>query len=234
MSNKSVINNLGRISTMLSKSLDVIEICRNNNIIDSNALHSVFEEVELAAYNLGKILFDLDAESKAESSSTDNVDLNNLSFYEKRELSYYINKYCSNPDVTYSFERFGNGYRAVLPYLLNRRASKGKFYSPKKKYISNVFESLILSSQNEINPLHAASIIIISYSPYERQVIRDNDNVDSRDIINIINKYLLSTDDSGDLVNIVYTTKISDKYLTEVFILPYHDFVTDLSRLANT
>lgn len=230
MNSHSDLVKLNQIYAKFVKALEVVEVCKNNKIVDSNALHSAFEELELASYYLGELLFKIEAKESSDNSLIDDVDLSKLTSAEEKELSIYIQKYCTNPDVTFCFEPYREGYRAVLPYLLNRRAQKGKTYLPRKKYISNVFEGLLIVNQNIIHRMPAATILIISHSPFGSQVVRDNDNVDSRDIINLINKYLLSTDDSGDLVNIVYATKEEKNYYTELYVLPYHNFTSEMTK----
>lgn len=235
MDERHIFNRLNIVYNELTNAREIINACKNNKIVDTKELHSAFEKSEFASYYLGKLLYDIDAQENYNPSEIDDIDLTALTVAEKKELSNYIRKFCNGIDVKYTFEKYGDGYRAVLPYLINRRASKvGKYYLPKKKFINNVFEGLLISNKEIIKRFSAASIIIVSHSPYGNQVIRDNDNADSRDVINLINKYLLSTDDNGALTNIVYTTKESIYYMTEIFVVPYHDFVRDFAILSNT
>ena len=118
------------------------------------------------------------------------------------------------------FERYGDGYRAVLPYLLGRRAKEKIYYSPKRKYVVGVLENLLLQNQGIIKKMSSVTVLIVTCSPYKEMPPRDNDNADGHDIINIIRNYLMSEDDSGLYMNVFYDTRITDHYYTEVYVLP--------------
>ena len=74
--------------------------------------------------------------------------------------------------------------------------------------------------EHKIDKLADATIIIVDHQPNTKGKIRDNDNSDSHDIINLINKYILSSDDNGLLVSLCYDSFISDTEYTELYILP--------------
>jgi len=58
--------------------------------------------------------------------------------------------------------------------------------------------------------------------PPQRHV-RDNDNLEIRDILNMINTYLL-TDDSGLLCDVFLTAEIGETDITQIFVMPKHLF----------
>ena len=70
-------------------------------------------------------------------------------------------------------------------------------YFNKKKYVYYIFEKLIMQYdiEHKIDKLADATIIIVDHQPNTKGKIRDNDNSDSHDIINLINKYIQPYDD---------------------------------------
>ena len=126
--------------------------------------------------------------------------------------------------MPFLFERYGNGYRAVLPYLLALRAAERVYFSPKRKFIVNVFESLLIENQTIIDKIPAATVLIVTRVPRREMPPRDNDNADAHDIINLIKDYLMKEDDSGLYLNVFYDTQISNNYYTEVYIMPHMSY----------
>ena len=217
---KSKLNQLSKQSRDISV---LLEVCKDNSILDISAYYKTFKLIEELLSDFGVFLFDFEL-SNMENKTTKISEFvfDNLSSGEKRELLRYINAYCNGEiNKQYEFSRHNGGYKATLPYLLDRRAVKGIYFSPKKKYIISVFEKLLLDNQEKIERFSKASLIIVSYSPYGEKVVRDNDNADSRDLINLVNRYIMKTDDSGAFLNIMYDSELSDDYKTELFIMPY-------------
>lgn len=160
-----------------------------------------------------------------------------LSDVESQNYCDYMNKSLSEEDLNqvvkyaqdlkhkqseYLFERCSEGYRAVIPSMVSYRGNRSKMYFNKKKYVYYIFEKLIMQYdiEHKIDKLADATIIIVDHQPNTKGKIRDNDNSDSHDIINLINKYILSSDDNGLLVSLCYDSVISDTAYTELYILP--------------
>lgn len=122
----------------------------------------------------------------------------------------------------YKFESLSNGYKLTIPPLISRRATSQPTYSPRKRYIYKVTETLLESNEAEINKLSEATVIIRSY--YNELAARDCDNSDIHDIINLINKYIMSTSDDCEHMNIVCDGTKSDCDMTEVYIINMLDF----------
>ena len=214
---------LKRLAKQSYEIAEMLEICNENSLSDINVYYQALKSIEELLSNFGVFLFDFELTNK-KNYITDIGDfaLSDLAPEEKRELLRYINAYCNGEiDKPYDFFPYNGGYKATLPYLLDRRAIKGVYFSPKKKYIISVFEKLLIDNQEKIIRFSRASLVIVSYSPYGEKVVRDNDNADSRDVINLVNRYIMKTDDSGAFLNIMYDSAYSDEYKTELFIMPY-------------
>lgn len=208
------------------KLTQVLEACLDAKLFTLEAHYPIYRGFESMLYSYGTAIQDLENEKKRATPDY-TFDLSKLSFNERDALSTYISQYCNNDFVgNYSFERFKDGYRAILPYLLSRKVDKGKNFSIKQKYIANVFDSLLNANIGIIHRMIDATIIIVSCSPHNENFVRDNDNADSRDIINLIKTYVLDIDDSGNHLNLVYDTRDSDSFFTEVYILPKISFDT--------
>lgn len=220
---------LERTTKLCGEVIEKVELLRYNELDDDTIVYQILKNLECATHDFGIYVFDREIEVSSYNTYDNDFDINNLSSFEKKEITRYINKYCNgvvNGVVAgiYSFNTFNDGYKAVIPYLLNRRVIKGLYFSPKKKYVANIFEQLLKHNEDIIIRLSEATVIIVNYSPYGEKVVRDNDNADSRDIINLINKYIMNTDDNGMCVNILYDTAVSTDYKTEIYILPKRSF----------
>ena len=101
----------------------------------------------------------------------------------------------------YKFEVIGNGYKLTVPPLVSRRATSQPTYSPRKRFINRVTETLLANNEFRIKRLTKATVIIRSY--YNELAARDCDNSDIHDIINLINKYIMLTSDDCEHMNIV-------------------------------
>lgn len=218
-------NKLKQASKKVKQLSQSINNCLDYDIEDLDSYYSIYKGLEELTFEFGTFVFDYEVLNSEEVKTSSSFDIDTLTDSEKIELNRYLTKYCPNSsDDEYTFEKYNDGYRAELPYLLNRRVTKGIYFSPKKKYITSVFEQLLKRNKDIIKKFTKATVVIVSYSPFENGVVRDNDNVDSRDIINLIKSYLMCTDDSGKFLNVMYDTQEDNEYRTEVFILPYRDF----------
>lgn len=137
----------------------------------------------------------------------------------KAALNRIMNIYSK---VDYKFEHISSGYKLTIPPLISRRATSQPTYSPRKRYIYKVTEALLENHETEINKLSEATVIIRSY--YNELAARDCDNSDIHDIINLINKYIMSTSDDCEHMNIVCDGTKSDCDMTEVYIINMLDF----------
>ena len=184
--------------------------------------YALLKKLEYLLYDLGMIIYEVEAREKDEPVS-DSFDYDNLSPKEKSEMMKYFTRFQVGA-VPFLFERYGNGYRAVLPYLLALRAAERVYFSPKRKFIVNVFESLLIENQTIIDKIPAATVLIVTRVPRREMPPRDNDNADAHDIINLIKDYLMKEDDSGLYLNVFYDTQISNNYYTEVYIMPHMSY----------
>lgn len=218
---------LRRIVKQSSSLAEMLQVCLENEIWDLKTVYKIYKEMEEMTAYFGTFVFDEEVYQNQKIDKTESCyDISSVSSLELRELNRYINHYCNGKNnIKYQMLKFKDGYKAVIPYLLDRRAAKGMYYSVKKKYICSVFENLLRNNE-PFARLSSATIIIITFSPFGERVVRDNDNVDSRDVINLINRYMMSTDDSGAFMNIIYDTQKSDDYRTEIYILPKRDVET--------
>ena len=82
-----------------------------------------------------------------------------LSDVESQNYCDYMNKSLSEEDLNqvikyaqdlkhkqseYLFERYSEGYRAVIPSMVSYRGNRSKMYFNKKKYVYYIFEKLIM------------------------------------------------------------------------------------------
>jgi len=180
--------------------------------------YALFKKLEYLLYDIGMEIYDLEAKSY-DGQIPEGDELSRLSPKEQKAFRDYMTRFHVGAEP-FLFERYGDGYRAVLPYLLGRRAKEKVYYSPKRKYVVGVFENLLLQNQGIIKKMSSVTVLIVTCSPYKEMPPRDNDNADGHDIINIIRNYLMSEDDSGLYMNVFYDTRITDHYYTEVYVLP--------------
>lgn len=122
----------------------------------------------------------------------------------------------------YKFEVIGNGYKLTVPPLVSRRATSQPTYSPRKRFINRVTETLLANNEFRIKRLTKATVIIRSY--YNELAARDCDNSDIHDIINLINKYIMLTSDDCEHMNIVCDGTKSDCDMTEIYVVNMLDF----------
>lgn len=122
----------------------------------------------------------------------------------------------------YKFEVIGNGYKLTVPPLVSRRATSQPTYSPRKRFINRVTETLLAKNEFRIKRLTKATVIIRSY--YNELAARDCDNSDIHDIINLINKYIMLTSDDCEHMNIVCDGTKSDCDMTEIYVVNMLDF----------
>lgn len=125
--------------------------------------------------------------------------------------------------IEYKFEKYKDGYRAIIPPLLNRRSKTTRTFSKKSTHIYNVFKSLLDKQKFEsgIKKIEKATILFISHYPkYAATIIRDNDNIDANRVQNLIRDYILAEDDNGLYVSVFYDTVLSEVPYCEVYILP--------------
>lgn len=208
----------------MNKSFIRSKINTIENIIFESSSANIAEskkvQYEYELLNIFELLFTTqlsDIESKNHfdciHKSLSEEDLNQVIKY-AQDLKYKQSEYL--------FERYREGYRAVIPPMVSYRGNRSKMYFIKKKYVYYICEKLILQYdiEHKIDKLDDATIIIVDHQLSTKSKIRDNDNSDSHDIINLINKYILSSDDNGLLVSLCYDSVISDTAYTELYILP--------------
>lgn len=220
---------LETVKNLNSALIDVEEIYeRQSETIDLDELYSLHQKIEKSLYSLGKIVCRKEYEEKRSAATVSeeigDTNTDDLSKAEQTAIRQYRSRYCSDSvSQRYSLEQFQDkGYKLTLPYLLNRKAKLGLHYLAKRKYIVGVFQDLVklYSCSFPINKLDNATVIFVTHSPIGRFDIRDNDNADARDIINLVKEIFLSQDDSGSYVNIFFDSAESDEYFTEVYIVP--------------
>lgn len=200
---------------------------RDNDIENLTDLYSIYKRMEYALYDFGSLIFDL--ETNLPEGILEDFNLERLTASERKELKYYLNRF--KPEmIDCCFEKYGDGYRAVIPYLLNRRAA-GEIFSPKRKYVVGMFERLLVQNKGIIKKMSATSVFIVCCSP-GKMSLRDNDNADGHDVINLIKKYLMTEDDSGLYLNVFYGAKQAEKYYTEVYIMPHIPIEKQLEEMV--
>ena len=201
---------------------------RDNDIENLTDLYSIYKRMEYALYDFGSLIFDL--ETNLPESILEDFNLERLTASERKELKYYLNRF--KPEmIDCCFEKYGDGYRAVIPYLLNRRAA-GEIFSPKRKYVVGMFERLLVQNKGIIKKMPATTVFIVCCSP-GKMSLRDNDNADGHDVINLIKKYLMTEDDSGLYLNVFYGAKQAEKYYTEVYIMPHISIEKQLDEMGD-
>ena len=205
-----------KLISLFAQTGEQLMFFRENDIANLSDLYSIYKKMEYALYDFGTLLFDL--ESSLPEGILEYFDLEQLTASEQKELKRYLNRF--KPEmINCCFEKYGNGYRAVIPYMLNRRAA-GDVFSPKRKYVAAVFERLLVQNKDIINKMPATTVFIVCCSP-RKMSLRDNDNADGHDVINLIKRYLMTKDDSGLYLNVFYGSKQAEKYYTEVYIMPH-------------
>ena len=216
-----------KLISLFAQTGEQLMFFRENDIVNLSDLYSVYKKMEYALYDFGTLLFDL--ESELTEGILESFDLEQLTASEKKELKRYLDRF--KPEmIDCCFEKYGNGYRAVIPYLLNRRAA-GDVFSPKRKYVVSVFERLLIQNRSIINKMPATTVFIVCCSP-RRMSLRDNDNADGHDVINLIKRYLMTEDDSGLYLNVFYGAKQAENYYTEVYIMPHISIEKQLEEMV--
>ncbi|MEE0874389.1 MAG: hypothetical protein UIH27_13125 [Ruminococcus sp.] len=216
-----------KLISLFAQTGEQLMFFRENDIANLSDLYSIYKKMEYALYDFGTLLFDL--ESSLPEGILESFDLEQLTASEKKELKRYLDRF--RPEmIDCCFEKYGNGYRAVIPYLLNRR-NAGDVFSPKRKYVVSVFERLLIQNRSIINKMPATTVFIVCCSP-RRMSLRDNDNADGHDVINLIKRYLMTEDDSGLYLNVFYGAKQAENYYTEVYIMPHISIEKQLKEMV--
>lgn len=216
-----------KLISLFAQTGEQLMFFRENDIANLSDLYSIYKKMEYALYDFGTLLFDL--ESSLPEGILESFDLEQLTASEKKELKRYLDRF--KPEmINCCFEKYGNGYRAVIPYMLNRRAA-GDVFSPKRKYVVSVFERLLIQNWSIINKMPATTVFIVCCSP-RRMSLRDNDNADGHDVINLIKRYLMTEDDSGLYLNVFYGAKQAENYYTEVYIMPHISIEKQLEEMV--
>ena len=205
-----------KLISLFAQTGEQLTFFRENDIENLSDLYSIYKKMEYVLYDFGSMIFDL--ESELPDGILADFDLERLTPSEQKELNHYLDHF--KPEmIDCCFESYRDGYRAVIPYLLNRRAA-GDIFSPKRKYVVGVFERLLVQNKDIINKMPATTVFIVCCSP-RKMSLRDNDNADGHDVINLIKRYLMTEDDSGLYLNVFYGSKQAEKYYTEVYIMPH-------------
>ena len=167
-----------KLISLFAQTGEQLMFFRDNDIENLTDLYSIYKRMEYALYDFGSLIFDL--ETNLPEGILEDFNLERLTASERKELKYYLNRF--KPEmIDCCFEKYGDGYRAVIPYLLNRRVS-GDVFSPKRKYVVSVFERLLIQNKGIINKMPATTVYIVCCSP-RRMSLRDNDNADGHDVI---------------------------------------------------
>lgn len=216
-----------KLISLFAQTGEQLMLFRDNDIENLTDLYSIYKRMEYALYDFGSLIFDL--ETNLPEGILEDFNLERLTASERKELKYYLNRF--KPEmIDCCFEKYGDGYRAVIPYLLNRRAA-GEIFSPKRKYVVGMFERLLAQNKGIIKKMPATSVFIVCCSP-GKMSLRDNDNADGHDVINLIKKYLMTEDDSGLYLNVFYGAKQAEKYYTEVYIMPHIPIEKQLEEMV--
>lgn len=115
-----------------------------------------------------------------------------------------------------------------IPRLLPKRkaAKNGEFIMAPLHYILSDY-----CRQHEIRKFRACSVCFVH--TYDRALdlgrIRDYDNLETRNVLNLITAYFL-LDDGGRYCNVYHTTALGDKDGTEIYIMPQEKFLMFLAQ----
>lgn len=122
-------------------------------------------------------------------------------------------------DNTYKFTKLTCGYGFTIPPLVSRRSKNAE----RKKYINSVFEQLIVNNQDSIKRMETATVIIVAcYTDLGTAL--DTDNEDIHGIINLINRYIMSTDDNPEFLNLFLTSQKCKQNKTKVYVIDKKDY----------
>lgn len=191
-------------------------------------LYQPSTKIEYDILNCAEYLFVLISNNVMESEKEMNNNIDCDYIAEMKKLSTQalsaFNRYLKKiSNVNYSFIQLpNNSYRIIIPPLLNRRSSGKKAYSVKSKYTNFILSNLLLENRDVINKLDSATVFFISHQSYQSKIIRDNDNSDAHDAINLISKFMMSSDDNGLRLSVFYDSILSDddNNYTEVIVTP--------------
>lgn len=205
--NLSIEKNIISVQNALKKQikqLDNIKLLLNNNqdfLID-NILQKSISEIEKSVFSLRNIY-----SFTSNISHSDNVnDKHNFNNTHNCNISIQKKQY---------------GYHLSLPITLPKYGEKSK-----SLLSENLMSELkIFNQNNQLNKFEKAVFVFINNisNNVSTNKVRDNDNYEYKDIINVLAFWFLP-DDSFKCCNIYNGTKISDKNSTEIFIVPTDKF----------
>lgn len=115
-------------------------------------------------------------------------------------------------------------YKVEMPFLLpNRRKKWTAFRDTIGKSLNYALTDF--QKKNDITPIENSSVSFVTYySSIHRNYIHDNDNQDSRDVLNLLNSIFILDDDSL-ICDTHYFAKLSKKASrTVVYITDKNDF----------
>lgn len=125
----------------------------------SHDWYALHKKLEYLLYDIGGVIYDLEVRSdEALAPKQEALPMNPT---EKKVFRDYLTRFQVGTEP-FLFEPYANDYRAVLPYLLNRRASERVYYSPKRKYVVNVFETLLRKNRSTIKRMPAVTVCALS------------------------------------------------------------------------
>lgn len=130
-------------------------------------------------------------------------------------------KEISKDNLDIRAEKTEDGYRISLPLTLPRFDEKRKpiFIEPLN------FALKKLNEKSKIERIDRAVFVVINHisEATNPKFIRDNDNYEYKDLINVLAFWFLP-DDSFKCCNLYNGTKISDKNQTEIFVVKAESF----------
>lgn len=127
-------------------------------------------------------------------------------------------------------QKINNGYKIVLPGTLNHYGNISK--SLLDEPLNNMLRTF--NKETKIQKIdHAVMLIVNCIEGSKNKLkIRDNDNYEYKQIINTIAFWMLK-DDGYDCCDIMNCTKISDKNVTEVYLISkdkFCEFYSDFKK----
>lgn len=122
-------------------------------------------------------------------------------------------------------------YKISLPFLL---PNKRKRNAERNRIITDSVNVAVgrFCREHHITPFVHATVILLSHYPIGGITV-DNDNLDSAAIINSLNGRFIR-DDRPDVCNMIFYSKVSEKAITEIFVIDSDHDIEVLSLIKST
>jgi hypothetical protein len=125
----------------------------------------------------------------------------------------------------------GETFEITIPRLLpkTKHNHNSEFITQPLNYVLSKF-----CEQNKFEKLKKCAVCFIH--EYDEKLalsrVRDYDNIETRNVLNLVSTYFL-TDDSGRFCNVFHTTKYGESDCTRIFLMPQKLLPSFLLRLED-